>query len=294
MKFIAWGHKGSNQNKHTHTHSYIHESYQKAFKSMGYESYWLNSDDDYSSFDFSNSIFLTEGRVDSKIPLRKDCKYILHNCDSNRYQSHDYINLQVYTKDILNRNIEKISSFIYFDNVGKTLYQPWATDLLPNEIEKRNSINFSNEKIVYWIGSIWNGGGISEHGNISELSELRKALSNYYIRFENPKFVGNREFINKSYISPSIQGKWQVENGYIPCRVLKNISYGEFGITNSETICNLFNNEIVYDNNIEKLVEKSIEKRNNITLSELNNQINFIKENHTYINRIKTILDIWK
>jgi hypothetical protein len=120
-------------------------------------------------------------------------------------------------------------------------------------------------------------------------------LSKRGIKLQNPRFVvENKEFINRSYISPSIQGKWQVNKGYIPCRIFKNISYGEFGITNSKSVYDLFSGNIVYDVDIELLVEKSIEKRNTITLSELNEQILFVKENHTYVNRIKNILDIWK
>jgi hypothetical protein len=283
-KFIVWGHRGTN-----HTHSYIHESYQKAFESIGWESYWLNPEDDLTTFDFSNSLILTEGQVDKNIPLRKDCKYVLHNCNNEKYNVLDYISLQVYTNDVISREVEKISDFIYYQNNAKTLYQPWATDLLPSEINLLESLNFSNEKIVYWIGSIWGG----EHGNQVEINQLIRSLEKRGLKLENPRYVGNKEYVNRSYISPSIQGKWQVDKGYIPCRIFKNISYGEFGITNSKSVYDLFNGSIVYDNNIESLVEKSIQKRENIKLNELNDQISFVKDNHTYINRIKNILDIW-
>lgn len=279
-KFVAWGHKNS------HTHSHIHRAYTKAFDSLGWQTYWLNPGDDVSGIDFSNTLFLTEGQVDANIPLRKDCKYILHNCDSQKYEGLDFITLQVFTNDVYPREVEKLSDFVYWQNNAKTLYQPWATDFLPNEIHLLDRINFSENKIVYWVGSVWGG-----QGNMNEVQLLVNSLSSRGIRFENPTNVSdNKYYINNSYISPSIQGKWQVDNGYIPCRIFKNISYGEFGITNSKSVYNLFNNTIIYDENIDLLVEKSIEHRNKITLNELNQQIQFVKDNHTFINRINTIL----
>jgi hypothetical protein len=49
---------------------------------------------------------------------------------------------------------------------------------------------------------------------------------------------------------------------------------------------------IVYDSDINLMVEKALQKRNTITLQEINQQIRFVKEKHTYINRIKNILSI--
>ena len=43
---------------------------------------------------------------------------------------------------------------------------------------------------------------------------------------------------------------------------------------------------------MEKLVEKSIDRRNNITLDELNAQIKFVRDKHTYVNRIENILKV--
>ena len=54
IKAIIWGHK-----LHTHTHSYIHNAYYKAFKKMGYETHWFDNNDDVSGFNFDNCIFLT-------------------------------------------------------------------------------------------------------------------------------------------------------------------------------------------------------------------------------------------
>jgi len=291
-KFIAFGCKNLNS-----THSFIHYAYQKAFESLGWESYWLDNQD-VDGFDFSNSLILTIGGWDGKLPIRKDCKYILHNCDtSNRYKSvlENSLILQVFTNEIFGRNLEKVDEFVYYQKDREwgapVLYQPWATDLLPNEISDRKSLDFSQNKSVYWVGSIWND---NNQGNSNEIRELMSSLSSKGLSFEQKKvdYNKNKEIINSSYISPSLQGKWQCDKGYIPCRIFKNISYGEFGITNSKFVNELFQDMIVYDDNIDKMVEKALQKRDDITLNELNLQIKFVREKHTYINRINNILGV--
>jgi hypothetical protein len=48
----------------------------------------------------------------------------------------------------------------------------------------------------------------------------------------NLKFVPdwvNVAAIRRSRIAPAIAGRWQVEHNYLPCRMFKNISYGQLG-----------------------------------------------------------------
>jgi hypothetical protein len=134
-RFVAWGHK-----LHTHTHSYIHNAFIRAFQHLGYPTLWLDNNDDISGIDFEGSLFLTEGQVHQNIPVLASCYYILHNIpDLNRFQnvpnSHKLM-LQVYTHDVANRpTIKCFEPFIY-QEFGNGLSMPWATDLLPHEIDK--------------------------------------------------------------------------------------------------------------------------------------------------------------
>jgi len=297
-RFIAFGCKNSNS-----TNSFIYYAYLRAFESLGWESYWVDNEDAHN-FDFSNSLIFTFGGYEQKLPIRRDCKYILHNCDINKY--HDVLDnsliLQAFTTDVYGRDVEKIDDSIYYQKNGNVLYQPWAADLLPHEIMEKTNLNFTNDKIVYWVGSIWNTNG---EGNTVLIEELTKVLSKKDIKFEQKKinlynnssdvitnFDKIKGIMNSSYISPSLQGNWQCDKGYIACRIFKNISYGEFGITNSKYVNDLFQDMIVYDSDINLMVEKALQKRNTITLQEINQQIRFVKEKHTYINRINNILSI--
>lgn len=265
---------------------------------MGYNTFWLDETDDISNFDFSNSLFLTECQADKNLPIRNDCFYILHNCEFKKYE-HLYKNnqcilLQVYTNDCLKYKLEKLDPFVYANYQEKIICMPWATDLLPDEIDeiKNNVSTIIRTNQVNFIGTI--GGGV--HGNENEINPFVKACQENNIEFQtliNFKTTAeeNQKIIQNSYMAPALQGKWQCDNGYIPCRIFKNVSYGQYPITNSKTVAELFNNKIVYNANTYQLFYDAQKKLNNLNLQELYDAMDFVRDNHTYINRINTLLD---
>lgn len=89
---------------------------------MGYEVLWLDNSDNISDLDLSNCLFLTEGQVDQDIPILNDSKYIIHNCNIEKYKAilPNVLNLQVYTHDCLSRKVELI------DQEQLCYYQPEA------------------------------------------------------------------------------------------------------------------------------------------------------------------------
>lgn len=281
---------------HSHTHSYIHDSFYKAFKSLGYPTYWFDDKDDIKDFDFAGTLFLTEGQADKNIPLRDDCCYMIHNCASTKYQSLDprkNIYFQVYTDSILSiPTLVKIDHCIYYDLPGRCVYMPWATDLLPEEIDeikKGVTPNSSNDSI-YWIGTI--GDGI--FGNIDQLSPFIKACKEKGIAFYHRTNVSpdlSIKLIQDSYLAPAIVGKWQRENGYIPCRIFKNISYGKLGLTNSLRVFELFEGKIVYHPDTYQLFYDAQKRLETLTFEELFDLMDFVKNKHTYLNRIDVMLN---
>ena len=296
-KVVIWGHK-----LHSHTHSYIHAAFYKAFNYLGYDTYWLDDSDMVDGIDFSSSLFITEGQVDKNIPLRDDCKYILHNCYSDKY--HDLmckgnaIRLQVYTNDCLACNVQKVDDYIYIDREGSCIYMPWATDLLPYEIEsikeKMLERSETKKKVVTFIGFV--GGG--SFGNSSNVEPFQRACEENGMPFVATglytsgiiSIEENISSIYNSYMAPAIQGEWQCEKGYIPCRIFKNISYGALGITNSKTVWELFNKKIVYNADTYQLFFDACDRVNIITLEEQFELMDFVKEKHTYLNRIEHLL----
>lgn len=291
-KVVLWGHK-----LHSHTHSYIHAAFYKAFKHLGYETYWLDNNDDVSRQDFSGSLFITEGQVDSHLPIRNDCFYILHNCSDAKYKAlyeqGRAICLQVYTHDCRGRQVVYVDDYIGYTLADKCFYMPWATDLLPHEIEMRKySMNRvrKNKKQIYFIGTI--GGG--EFGNDMIVNSFKQACEENKVHFKGIARVSEEEnarLIQEAYMAPALQGSWQVQQGYIPCRIFKNISNGQLGITNSETVYKLFKEKIVYNSNPYQLFYDAKQRLETVTLAELHELMDFVKDKHTYLSRIKVLAD---
>ena len=71
-KVIIWGHP-----LYSHTHSYVHEAYYRAFKSMGYDVHWFHDEDYPEDFDYTNCLFIGEGFADKKIPINDTSCYLI-------------------------------------------------------------------------------------------------------------------------------------------------------------------------------------------------------------------------
>ena len=292
---VIWGHK-----LHTHTHSYIHNAFYKTYTHLGYKTIWLNNNDNITHIDFSNTLFLTEGQVDNRIPIRKDSYYILHNCNLDKYNTIPKSNIliiQVYSKDVIKRNESKIGEFIHYNQSinnesYSVLYMPWATDLLPEEINI-NILNIDNIKIKREINFI--GCETPEWNLVRNFCNVNNIVYNSCGGFQkNVDTLTNEKLIKQSFIAPAIQTAWQVDNGYIPCRIFKNISYGRMGVTNNNTVFELFKKSIVYHPNINTCLKMAINFENNTNEYKKNIIIPLmcdVRENHTYINRIETIFD---
>lgn len=290
-KVIIWGHK-----LHTHTHSYIHHAFFRAFTHLGYATYWFDDNDHPHHFDYSKSLFITEGQADKNIPVRNDCSYVLHNCTATKYESllkHGRaMILQVYTHDVKEKKTaQEIAPCIYTDTAEKTIYMPWASNLLPPEIEELQKRLALQEKSGYalWVGSIWGG----QFGNEKEIKAFRNACKNKKIPFIHRQKVDEAQhqaLISKAMIAPALVGSWQNKKGYIPCRIFKNISYGAMGITNSEAVYELFQRKIIYHQDSEMLLSLALEKAAHQKIEDQLELMEFIKKNHTYLQRIELML----
>jgi hypothetical protein len=293
-QIVLWGHK-----LHSHTHSYIHNGFNIAFQHLGYKTLWLDNSDDISQINFSNSLFITEGQVDAKIPVLQDCYYVLHNCSMEKYlklPEKNYFILQVYTNDVVNKHkaneIDKSTLTFYKD---KTLYMPWATDLLPEEINEniekvKNGELRNPEKIVSFVGSMtlpWlQVNDFCMKNNIKFIC--------YGGNSNNLSLKDNITLTQKSLLAPAFQDTWQCSNGYIPCRIFKNISYGKMGITNNITVYELYNKEIIFNHSIDYALKTGLEFEKSYNKELLIHLMEVTRDKHTYLNRITQIFNVFK
>ena len=292
-KVVIWGDK-----LHSHTHSYIHQAFYRTFRHMGYETYWLDNNDNVSHIDFKNALFITEWQADAKMPVRDDCFYAVHNIKVTRigfvsprierYQSlienGRCINFRP-THNMIPRDAIKMDPYIFYCFPTETLFMPWATDLLPHEIDQvKNKIQQQKmrKNVINLIGT-----------HYSDIDEFQAIAASHGIpfKFHTKKSIQeNIELIQESYIAPAIVTDLQQTFDYIPCRIFKNISYGNFGVTNSRVTQELFGNRLIFSENKKELFTLAKKKVDNPNLHELFALMDFVKEHHTYINRIEHIL----
>jgi len=273
-KVIIWGHP-----LYSHTHSYIHSSYYKTFKYLGYDVYWFHDGEYPKDFDYKNCLFITEGFADANIPLNETSCYMVMYCPSpKKYEGVGrYIDIRMAAKNFkdhiqeysLNKNTAtKVGPACYFvPKTSKTvrikndyhdyemsdfdkLYISWATNLLPHEIDY-DDMYIPREQNIYFCGTM---GASGEGENISNwrpfLAEVQK--SGYDFIPNNPwtNPLSDEEVIRRmkeSLLGVDIRGPLHVKQGLLTCRVFKNISYGHLGVTNSEEIYNELDGKCVYN-----------------------------------------------
>jgi len=264
---------------------------------MGFDTYWFDDKDDVSNFNFENCIFLTIGTQENRIPLNKSSFYILHHIKNmEKYISTgvNYINLGNYLSgcDIgisvnhpENNVIKMEGECCFWDEKTKTLYQPWATDLTPDEIFLDFAMKYNpNNTNINFVGTI------SENYNQIKTFENSLPKNISFNLIKNKSDDENFQSIRNSLISIDIRNDWHVECGYLPCRIFKNISYFRLTGTNSPNVKKIFGDYVIFEPNLKELYIRMIEEEKRVSIEHLKKSISYVKNNHTYINRINNIL----
>ncbi len=301
MRLVIWGLKNV-----YHTHRHIHKAFYQNAKKLGYETIWLEDSVKNQKYIKSEDMILASevyGKMvprklkfeDYNLPIRDDIKYCLHNYAEvfkEKLNKNNYINLAVYCNENKNSSI-RIDTARFFDKDTKTLYQPWGTDLLFTEFKKPT---FNKNKFVFWIGSIWNNE--QNQGNISQINELKEVLTKIRLKFLQLRFIPdflNVFFIRRSRIAPAIGGQYQIDINYLPCRMFKNISYGQLGITNVQKFSDILGDKFVINNN--QNTETVINKVLKLSREEYNKEVLLQQEkikNYTYKESIENIIKCLK
>lgn len=318
-KVVIWGFDNN-----SHTHHYIHWAWHNTFKYLGYDTYWFSENNHPVDFDYSNTLFITEGYADAGIPMDATSTYVVHVCiNPEKYIGRvgrliDMRYLMDYLSDVnynyvLDKNTKmKISDCTFYeelqDNSGLTkhsssptpmsyeaMYTCWATDLLPHEINLEDA-EAPRENQIYWFGS-------ANPYNTMEINNFAQECSRNGIGFvsndpwSNPQsFETVREKTKMSYLSPDIRsasnGNGHKVTGYIACRLFKSISYGQLGITNSKHMYDIMDGTVVYNTDESKLFYDAVKQKDNIEL--IREQMILVRDKHTFVNRVNDLLRIIK
>lgn len=316
-KVIIWGHP-----LYSHTHSYVHDAYYKAFKHLGYDVHWFHDDDYPLDFDYTNSLFIGEGFADKNIPINDTSCYFIMYCPSPiKYKNAGrYIDVRMTAVDFKDHiqeysvdksNLTEIGPACYFEPKSNNkvrvnndyvdyemddydkIYISWATNILPEEFDE-NNIFLERENVVYYSGTISPQGVCENYSNFSPF--IQECLNNGIQFIHNDPWANpltTEEVIRRSKASIlgiDIRGPQHLKQGLLTCRVFKNISYGHLGLTNSPTVYEALDGNCILNQDTRQLFYDGMENRKNYDL--IKKGMQYVKENHTYINRIHSLLSI--
>ena len=295
------------ENKPNQTFSYIYAGMKKAFERLGCEIHWF-SDQSFpsqSEFDYSNCIFFVDnqGPLDHNVPIVDTGIYFAYDkfTNVNKYLNkvRCLVNYRVaeFKKPISDddRYVE-IEKGVIFDTQASepynVVYFSWATNLMPEEIDL-DWVNKERNNEYNFVGTIHAPRPNAEplHQQFIEIVKNKGISFNHYDPNVNPAtdedHVG---ILQKSMFVPDFRPQEQKGNWYLPCRVLKAISYGCLAVSDAPYLKNFIDDSILTSENAQEIFDIGVENQNNKEL--ILHQMEIIKRDHTYLNRCRGILKI--
>ena len=266
-KICIWGFRNGRYDTFRH----IHEAFYRTLKFMGRNVIWVDRGSDLSGIDWKDTFFLSQNivfeRDIEKIPLREDCFYCVHNGFPAA--------IWPAIKGL------KTMGFLVM----------WATDLLPPEIEanKPSRVFCSDSKVINYVGSLWEYNR-EELGIFGQISWENGILFRVAGSSLGPMSIEeNVRLIRESYMAPALQGSYQIGVNYIPCRLWKNISYGQWPVVNSRAAYEVVDGQAIFNSDCRQLFLDAQKKLPQVPLADLYRLMDFVAEKHTYLNRLKNL-----
>ena len=182
----------------------------------------------------------------------------------------------------------------------EAVYMYWATDLLPHEFNYNDAENIVNTNTIHYIGSIGENHPFTQFKHIGEQLGFNVVHHNPW---SNPmSYEDNIKLMKDSYCVPDFRshgdaskqaeyGKMNGTNhldiGYMPCRVLKAISYGRTGITNSKRVKEILGEFVEYAETPADVFE--INERYKAKIEWRKRSMRHVAENHTFLQRVRDL-----
>ena len=294
---VVWGHP-----LHSHTHSYVHHAFTRAFQAIGLSTVWANRDNPAEIPD--HAIVVTEGQVTEGLPCNPNAFYVLHNVVEDI--TPDVFKLPDYNRVSLRTMIHK-EEFAHIAPFGGTtgqriaddgsVFLVWGTNLLPWEmtLDQEPVVPFNaRDGTTVFVGTV---GFVGEYLNSTEIVPFFDTASaagfRQVWRGGSVSEEEHMSLIRNASLAPTIVGPWQKRYGYVPCRLFKNVSYGAFPCTNSETSAAMIS-ATMYDADPASLAVKTMELlREHPEQAERRwrRAYSQVRAKHTYINNVHTIVE---
>jgi hypothetical protein len=295
-KVVVWGLRHQ-----WHSHRFIHKAFAETFERLGVPVVWTDYTSDPETIERGDFVITSNAygrgtKGNPLAPFRDGAYYCFHGFLHSGYRGDDRpprheiapehcLNLEVFVNKALAAS-DRWDVVTYFDRPSKTLHQPWGTNLTEDRFR---SPVVSRSPFVFWVGAIWDNE--QGQGNLAEIAELRQVLRDRSLRFVHLKFVPdwvNVSAIRRSRVAPAIAGGWQVDENYLPCRMFKNVSYGQLGISNVPKFAELYAGCHAPGATIEELIENALLLPRTDRLRVIAEQQE-VTRRHTYVHKIRNI-----
>jgi hypothetical protein len=223
---------------------WIYRAYRRAFERAGVPVYHVDNQPENRHLIVPGSFVFAFDVWGSNLgPAVDGVDYLTHNFDGEHemcrtVEPERHVRLQVYTDDALQWDVDWWDPFRGFLRDGRTLFQPWGTDLPAHQFLE--PVWNPDARDCCFVGAVWDDGGL---GNATTIPALTAALERRGLRFVHLTQVpelANIEAVRRSRFAPALAGEWQVGVNYLPCRVFKNVSYGQLAVTNVRGFTSLF------------------------------------------------------
>lgn len=195
----------------------------------------------------------------------------------------------------------------------EAVHMMWATNLLPEEFNFDDRFLERDNKF-YFIGTLGGSPALEMQKVVTTLQQLNIEFVNFN-PWQNPlTFEQNMELMKKSIISLDVRGsdayhsnsggRLEVNGkpvtggnhkkiGYIPCRLLKQISYGRMPGTNSTAVKDLLGDYVLYNDDESQLPIDCLNFERNPDYDLVYESMKHVQENHTFVNRANALIKIF-
>jgi hypothetical protein len=292
-RWVIWGAK-----RPYNTFGHIHAAFLRALQYLGKDAVWLEYDDDISSENFENTLFLGMNCAVQGLPKREDSVYVIHNIHGDKNYGY-FSGLRLLgtgvhiTPNVYSKNVQVLGKDIYFEPDSRSLQMRWGTDLLPYEIAANKPTRVFNDdsNCVNYIGTV----DFQKQPGMDGFSKACRENGidfRTYGGFNGGPHVSIEEhvrLVKASYMAPAFQGADQVRTGYVSCRLFKNISAGQFGVTHSPFANDLFGGKLICNEDTYRLFYDAKERLQSMPLKELHDLMDTVARDHTYLNKVRAI-----
>lgn len=260
---VIWGLRTSK-----HSHRYIHSGWYRTLRDAGYVVKWTDDRPSAASAVTPGCVVFSVNVAAKHLPVRADCRYVLHNIDVNEVTAHldtapPILQLQVWTTDASGEQLDPNLPCVQYDESMHKIFQPWGTPFHPSSWVREPLPTQRNRE--FWIGSIWNNA--LNQGNAPAMERWKSALQSASIGFtkaprgwpDTPSAYG--WLVRRSAFGAGIVGDWQSDKQYLPCRMFKNLSFGAIPIGNNHGYAALFGDDAVVSLDFDQLVHLALQRR---------------------------------